>query len=128
MDKNTFLLIIFSGAVLYMYYSAIVGIIKRKFSAFMIAAILGMRASEVDAENVFKEFENEQAITAAIVQLWMAFVFTLAIVGSSFESFFKNDVFVLLIFVISTVIAVFLIIRISYKYRKLKKQKTGLNE
>jgi intracellular septation protein A len=127
MDKNTFLLIIFCAAVLYMYYSAIMGIIKRKFSAFMIAAILGMRASEVGPENIFRKFENEQAITAAIVQLWMAFVFTLAIVGSIFELFFRNDIFVP-IFGISTIIAVFLIIRISYKYRKLKKQKASSNE
>jgi len=137
--ENVLLVII----VLYLYYSAIVGIIKKRFSAIALLLITGAfgRASRgplvarqgytgtnlsgYGHKEMLGALENDEAINAAVVQLWWAVLITIAMLLSVLDShgLLSDKMYnsVPIIVIISTLIAVFYIVRTANKYKKLKK-------
>lgn len=113
--------------LLYMYYSSIMGIKKKKFAGFLIFIFTGVSRSEVGNSAFFKTFEDEEAIGAAIVQLFIAFLITVGLILFLMSEFFKlrlNDttmnivkVFILIVGIIVTV----QIVQITNKYKSLQK-------
>src|SRR3989338_9206860 len=79
MDKELIEVFIVSLAVFYMYYSAIRGIIRKKFRPIMLMILFGLKSREAGKGGFFKKLEGEEAVKVAIVQIFIASLIAVAV-------------------------------------------------
>jgi hypothetical protein len=126
MDKDLIILIVASLILLYLYYSAIVGIIKKKFSPIMLLIFFGHHGIGPGNSEMKLRLENEEAVGAAVLQLWIAILITVAILGTLLDETFglipysTLQIIIPLIVIITTIIAVIYIVKVTNKYKKLE--------
>jgi hypothetical protein len=145
MDKRTIDFII-TGIIfaftLIMHYTAIKGIIKKKFNTVLLVILFGALGSERKRElslselkrkdpeysDMIKNLENDQAIGAAILQIFLAFLIDIMIFGWYFtdELHWISDstyrVAVPIAIILMVVVAVTFAVRTGIKRKNLKEQ------
>jgi len=62
MDKELIAIFIVSLAVFYMYYSAIRGIIRKKFSPIMLMVLFGLKSREVGWVDFLKNWKGRKLL------------------------------------------------------------------